>query len=292
MVAALSIAAGPLEARFLAKGGALLWFTDEHGDVVRAGTAEASANDPREAACFPCVPYFGRVYGGVLRFDGRAFAMGPTLPHVSPDLPLHGEGWARDWTLVRHDTSEAALRFTHDGAAAGAFPYAFSAEERLRFVAGALEIVLSLTNEGPAPMPAGLGLHPYFARDTATTLGLHAARFWTPPSDGGHGVFSCPPEGLGRGAPGPLPEAGLDHSFAGLEGAVLLEAAGARIRLETDAPILHVYAPAKADFVCLEPVSHLPGALVAPDEAFGGARLAPGARMSVSMRIRREASPR
>jgi aldose 1-epimerase len=81
-----------------------------------------------------------------------------------------------------------------------------------------------------------------------------------------------------------LPASTIDHAFAGFGGSATISGEGRMIALTSDAPFLHVFAPAGEDYFCLEPVSHLPG--VFP----GAERLKPGEALSLSMTVGRAAA--
>ena len=72
-------------------GGALVSLKLDGADILRPGAPARIAADPREAASFVCVPWFGRLFGG-LDFAGRRFALAPTLPACDRVNALHGEG--------------------------------------------------------------------------------------------------------------------------------------------------------------------------------------------------------
>ncbi|MBB5517783.1 aldose epimerase family protein [Amphiplicatus metriothermophilus] len=258
-------------------GAALLSFSVGGRRALRpAASPQDAARDPRAAACFACVPWFGRLFGG-LDVAGRRVALAPTLPACDPVNPLHGEGWTRPWAIAARAPDRLLCRLRSDGAGPGRFPFPYEASQEIALDAQGLSIVLVLTNAGAGPMPAGLGLHPYFPRRTDTRLSFAADGLWTPHEAGG-GAETPVPGGLDFARGAPLPERGVDHSFIGFSGEALIETDGLALRLKSDAPILHLYAPPGADFFCLEPVTHRPG-------AFGADILPPGARTRLSMRL-------
>lgn len=273
-----------------ALGGAVLFLGDRRGPMLRAGAAAAVAADPRAAAIFPCVPWFGRLQSD-LAAQGRAASLRATLPDASP-LPLHGDGWISPWTVIRHD--ETVIRHDEDRLVCrltvppspSRFPFAYSAQQEFRLEGAALRIALSLRNEDDVPMPAGLGLHPYFVRTRSTRVSFQAAGFWTPPGSSA-GRLSALPSSLGAGAPAVLPDETLDHSFTGVAGKAIVSDAANAVRLTSDAPFLHVYAPAGEAFFCLEPVTHLPGEFLGASTDFGARLLAPGEEMSLRLVIDR-----
>jgi aldose 1-epimerase len=186
------------------------------------------------------------------------------------------------WTVEAHDEDLLRCRLPARVWPSG-FPFRYEARQEFRLGAEGLSVVLSIRNTGATAMPAGLGLHPYFQRRRGTHIEFVATGFWTPPQrDGGApGLLAGLPGELGTGSPAALPDNTLDHSFTGFAGGVTITGEGPPIVLRSDAPILHVFAPAGADYFCLEPVSHLPG------EFPRAARLRPGDSLSLSMSIGR-----
>lgn len=259
-------------------GGLVLSARRDSRDLLRPAPApEAASADPRLAACFPCVPYFGRLYGG-LYFEGRRWDQKPTLAGCDSLHATHGEGWISRWRVAARQTDAATLRLAHSGRTPGRFPFPFEAEQRIRATQEGIEIRLALINAGRKRMPASPGLHPYFARRPDTRLKFSAAAFWTPPEIGHSGWRSAVPASLDFARGGALPADTLDHSFENFCGVVVIESGGRQIVLRSDAPHLHIYAPAGADYFCLEPIAGLPG-----DVATGA--LDPGATRSLAMTV-------
>ena len=280
----LTIAGGGARADLApALGGAVLFFGDRRGPLLRAGAAAAVAADPRAAAIFPCVPWFGRIKRD-LAAQGRAATLRATLPDASP-LPLHGDGWISPWTVVEHDLDRLVCRLGVPPSPSR-FPFAYSARQEFRIEGAALCIALSLRNEDDVPMPAGLGLHPYFVRTRSTRVSFSSTAFWTPPGSS-PGRLSALPSALGGGAPAELPGDTLDHSFPGFTGEAIIHDGQEAVRILSGAPILHVYAPSGEAFFCLEPVTHLPGEFLGASADCGARLLAPGEEMSLRLVIDR-----
>jgi len=266
-------------------GAAVTYLKYKGSDYLRPVKAlNALEEDPREAACFPCVPYFGRLYDG-LTLNGRYFAQSPTLPTCDPTHALHGEGWVNEWAIVSQTKSVLVCSFHHDGTVSGRFPFAYEARQKIKLSKNGVEISLGLKNVGDKSMPAGLGLHPYLMRRTDTVCGFTAKQYWTPPAGHASGALSYLPDALGAARPTALPFSARDHSYAGFGGEVAISTGNLSLRLGSDAPILHLYAPEGEKWFCLEPVTHLPGVLVARDHPYGGKMLAPGDMISLSLSI-------
>ncbi len=253
-----------------ALGGVVLSLSFHGCDILRrASSTEAVAADPREAACYPLVPWFSRLHGG-LDFGGRHYDLAPTLPACDPDHALHGHGWVSPWTVTKQAEDRLACRFEHQPVQ-GLFPFPFVATQEFSVAPDEFSLVLSLSNTGAAPMPAGLGLHPFFPEKK--TSALNFTEYFLKPSAPS---ALQPPEKIDHR--GPFPDDPVDYTVKKWDGVAEILQQAARLRLASDAPHLHLYSPEDAGFYCAEPVTHLPG-------HFGGAVLAPGETTNIFMKI-------
>jgi len=279
-----------------AVGGAIAAFAWHGVPVLRPTPADAlAANDVRRTACYPLVPYSNRIRDARLRFGDRDYALGRNFgdhPHA-----IHGVGWQRAWTVDHAEASRALMRLEHDGAGANAiaWPWPFRATQAFDLAASgsraALTLSLAIVNTGPAAFPFGLGWHPFFPRDAATTLrfdardvALNDATQLPVRRVAATGAWSF----ASARNPG---RATLDNVFAGWRGQAALAAEdGTATTLAADSACdrLVVYAPEGRDFIAVEPVTHDTDALnrAADGEPGTGMRaLGPGQAFSCTMRI-------
>lgn len=282
-------------------GGALaaFWSLDSAGrrtDWLRPATAEALARrDVLAMGSFPLVPFCNRIRQGRARFEGREIRMAPNHPYSPSPHPLHGIGWQRPWTvLARSDTCcELGLYVP----ASEAWPWRFSAMQRIELRNGALQARLSVLNEDTVAMPVGLGHHPYFPRGAGAHLTCATAAMWRtdfevmPVALETGGVVDRLRTGL------PLVEADLDNNFVGWDRRARIDwpadgdAPARSLCIEADPVLDHfvVYAPPGADHFCAEPVSQCTDWLNLLDRygcgPLGGARLAAGEPLAVSFRL-------
>ena len=264
-------------------GASITSLTWRGRDVLRP--ASDDLDSPLAASSFPLAPYANRIDGGAFAFEGRAVRL-PATPGFEPHA-LHGVGWRSRWTVLRPDdwTIELALA----AEAAPEWPWAWTATHRLTLSEDGLEMSLSLANTDAAAMPAGLGLHPYFAVDAATRLQLSASRVWLtdareiPERLAAAGDLIDWREGVAV-AEAPF----VDHAYADWDGraALLHDAWRVDLIASPNARWTQVYAPRGENFVCVEPVTHRPDAHNAPaGEDSGLTALAPGATLSMTARI-------
>ena len=273
------------EAGILPSAGGALTFLRYGGiDLLRpTPSLEALERNPLLAACFPCVPYFGRLYDG-LSFNDRHWRQSPTLPLADETHALHGEGWVSDWRVISQTTNALVCGFDHVSMEAGRYPFSYAARQKFSLGENGLTITLGLQNTGAETMPCGLGIHPYFHRRTDTVVSFTAGQFWSPPARDDRGAFSLLPDNLGVGRFAPLPSRTRDHSYADFGGVVTVRNDATCVTMTTQESILHLYAPEGEPYFCLEPVSHLPG-MLASNSPGGGWKLAPDQRMDIQARF-------
>jgi aldose 1-epimerase len=260
-------------------GGSLGSLTFQGVEVLR--TMPESSTSPLDAACFPLAPYCNRIRDGRFRFGGVEVA----LPANFPPEPhsIHGLSWQRPWRIESEAANKCVIADEYNGS--GAWPWPYRIEQRVRLGEKGCAVTLVLTNRGETPMPAGVGLHPYFRRREGVRVSFAAE----------HALLSDP-ECLPTGVTAPaghfadfrrgsaLPAETIDHCFAGWNGQATIEDDLGTIAIAaTGAPHLHLYAPADGSALCLEPVSHTPDALNrAPEEMIV---LPPGCSSSLTLRI-------
>lgn len=235
------------------RGGAILRF-DWRGTPVMRPAAGPSILD---AACFPLVPFSNRIAHGRFVVDGREVRLRPNFPGADHPHPLHGFGWLAAWRVVEHDAAALTMEHVHTP---GEWPWAYRAEQRLALGEGGLMLSLAVTNQSVAPMPLGLGFHPYFPRDEQTRyFGLHRGEW--------HNDASCIPlTHDGHAAPrdwwagAPVGTRAVDTVYTGRQGTLEIVWPERSMRLVLDCSDMLtktvVYSPANADFFCIEPVTN------------------------------------
>lgn len=253
---------------------------DWRGEPVFRPTP-VGATSPLDTGCFPLVPFANRIDQGRFRWVGRDIVLEPT-PGFEPHA-LHGTGWRTPWTVIGADSASVRLGLS---VAAGDWPWAWRAEQVIALDETGLSVSLSLTNEDTAPMPGGLGLHPYLATGPGDRVRLEAASVWVGETlipDRRVAVSDLVDwrDGVARAS---VPF--VDNAYDGWTGVAEVIGADRTVQMTSPVSRLHVYAPEGEGFVCLEPVTHRPNAVNAPEsESAGLATLAPAATMAMSMRV-------
>jgi aldose 1-epimerase len=250
-------------------------------DILRPGRARS--RDPLHLACFAMAPFSNVIDSGGLRFRGEFFPLVPN--HPAEPLPIHGDAWLASWYVDHVSEVCAETHYAHEGKQG--FPFAYLVRQQIQLDKAALHIRLVLRNMDTRPMPAGLGLHPYFCKNHGTRLQAQHRGRWTDSGIAADKRFLLPDE---------LPEAGIDDCFAGWTGFAQLVGlnGGVQIAIQSSevATALVVYSPAGSDFVCVEPVSNVNDGINAfargiPDT--GVRVLEPGMSMELTTLIRVEA---
>lgn len=273
----LELAAGALRLALRPDLGASLaglWHRDR--PVLRSSAPEQLAG-PRAAACYPLLPYSNRIGHCRFAWGGRDRQTHPNVdgsPHS-----LHGVGWQRPWTVVRHEARQAELALHHPGDAD--WPFAFDATQTVTLEDDALALRLTLVNRAGETAPAGLGWHPYFPKRPRSRIHAEVAGRWE--NDDAH----LPARHAAQpGIDADVAWLDYDHCFTGWQGAARLRDELFALKLTSSLERLVVYTPPLRDYYCVEPVSHVNNALNLPDPAAHGMQaLAPGAVAEAWMRL-------
>jgi aldose 1-epimerase len=240
-------------------------------------TAEAIASGKgNNAALYPLVPYSNRIRDGRLVFGGEVIKLARNWPGVGH--PMHGDGWAQAWTVDRSDATSAEIAYLHERAGEqGGWPFRYRARQRYRLDEDRLAISISIENLEDRPVPAGLGLHPFFVRDPDGRLACRSTFAWRGDAEV-LPVERIPVPAAWDFAAGRSPDSvALDNCFDGWDGRAMIAWPARRLQLELEAstPFRHVviYTPPGQSFFCVEPVSHANGQVAL-------AALAPGRTLS------------
>jgi aldose 1-epimerase len=268
-------------------GGAVASFTHDGLPLLRpVSDARLVAQHGRSVAGYPLIPFANRVangrfsLGGVqhqlnLNFDGH--------PHT-----IHGNAWMRRWTALHVSPGRAELTLDHRPPMdpAGEWPFAYHAEQVFTLSENRLELAISVRNEDHMSWPAGIGFHPYVAREADTQLRFDADTVWLNGADSLPAAREAVAHQWDFATARNVGEAQIDECYAGWGGTadVTWPQRKLGLRLRTGAPFDHLqlYTPSGRDFFGLEPVSNMPDAINRMDAVsdHGLVMLAPGERLS------------
>lgn len=296
MVAMLELKAGSLEATLMPEAGGIVSRLTRRGpdrrlhDVLYppAG-AEPSTAAPNFFGTWAMLPFANRAFGSVVDDGERRFL----VPKNDKDGTIHGFGWQSAWRVLGHDHSQAVLEHRRTE---GSDPYRYRASQEVVLDEAGMTIRFSVVNEAETALPFGIGHHPWFPCAADTRLALHAE---------GALVFGEAFRATGQQAfvdGGPYAQAPVFRSpevtawsFLGWDGRARVETPSTGLAITLTAsenlncPV--VWAPAGADFLCVEPQSHAIGAPSEPAARLAAPlrRLAPGEALEGWLRIVPEA---
>lgn len=261
---------GDWEALILPEQGAAFAALRWRGRDLLVPTPEG-ARHPGGYGAFWMLPWANRLDGG--RIAGHAMPINRPVE----DTAIHGLARDLPWEVITATADRAVLRQNLNFA-----PFDYAARLTLLLDADGLLMEMELRHEGQAPVPYGMGWHPWFLRSAETALQLKATQRASHDARGLPQHFSsC--AGIATDEAGLI---GLDNFFAGWDGAARLSTPGCTMTLAATGDFaagVQVYAPAAQQVLCVEPVSHMPDApnraalagiapmrLLGPGEALAG----------------------
>ena len=263
-----------------ANGGVVRSLSWDCLDLLRP-SSEANG-DPLGSAMFPLVPFSNRLSKDVPSKAGPL-----KLPRYlrESEFAIHGFGWQKQWSIQEHDAASNVLVIEDR---LSPWPSAYRAEQRFALSDQGLEASITLENIGDAPMPAGLGFHPYFVKADCEAAMLSAAK-WAQ-DERGLPDHEMPAEWR-DGEALTMAEMRVDHSYSGWDGIARLTYSQSALELtmQCDEVLreLVIYSP-DDDYFCIEPVSHVTNAMFAKtsNARRGWRELQPGERMMGSFQLR------
>lgn len=244
-------------------GGSISHFRFDGTDVMRPlSAADLAAGNVLGVAAFPMLPYANRIAGNAFEFRGQTFRFEANNPPEKYNV--HGTGWKRPWAVEAQSATEALLTLVVDEA-----PYGYRASQQFVLEPERLTVEMSISNTGPIAMPFGIGLHPWFNRDSDVTVQFAARKFYLElPEHVAGDAISLPPE-LDYASPGPLPRGWRNNDYGGWAGVATVTFPGRGLALTMRAePIfghLMIYADPRRPFFCIEPQTNASGAFNRPD---------------------------
>lgn len=248
-----------------------------HEVLLSPASVETHLSEPFQWGGYVLAPWCNRTMPDTTSVAGRSV----TLPANFPDgTAIHGQVYAASWQRI----GDASFAIEAGG---GGWPWRYRVEAGFEAAGSSLIASLRLTNIDDGPMPAGLGLHPWFAGDVEVVI--RAARAIA--SNKRQHAPVEPVEGdLELRHQRPL-AAGLDAAWTDLGQppvelhwprrglSATLRAPGASWIVAADA--------AKRGAIAVEPQTHAPFGLrrLLDGEPGGLSLLAPGSSLELEMRL-------
>ncbi|MEO8021750.1 aldose 1-epimerase [Polaromonas sp.] len=224
---------------------------------------DGKTTDLYQTASFAMVPWSNRISGGGFTHAGQFHAMRPN--RAGEPYPIHGDGWLQPWQISQPaaDTlvmTLASHRF--DGN-----PYDYEAVQTFRLVDGGLDQRVQVRHLGNAPLPYGLGVHPWFPRTPATRISAPVEGVWLcgdDPLPVAHTTDFPASWDLNEGAPanGPL----IDNGYTGWGGKASIAWPELGLQLTASMPDFEqdggaaqhfclIYRPPQGPAFCFEPIT-------------------------------------
>ncbi|PTA67961.1 aldose 1-epimerase [Deinococcus arcticus] len=271
-------------------GASVLNLHAASGRPVLRAVDPAAVQTSSQCASFLLVPYSNRIRDARFTFGGQAVQLRPTTKN---GLAQHGDVRGRPWQVAQAETGFLRATFDSRDFADMNWPWAFTAAVEYRLHGPHLDTTVSLVNADTRPMPAGLGLHPYFARGIGGTdptlevdtelmydtderqLPLGAARPVTPAED-----FRRPT---------PVGQRQIDATYTAWNGVARLDWGHRALTLTADNVYSHLVVFTAPDgSLALEPVSHATDALNLAAQGVDGTDLrvlSPGQTLAGTVRL-------
>jgi aldose 1-epimerase len=210
--------------------------------------APEGARHPGSYGAFWMLPWANRLDGG--RIAGHAMP----INRAAEATAIHGLTRDLPWEVVSAAPDDAVLQQRLTSA-----PFDYTARLAVSFDADGLVMEMELRHEGVAPVPYGMGWHPWFTRSAASSLHLKSTQRASHDARGLPQDFT-PCTGIAADEAGLI---GLDNFFAGWDGVARLVTPAGIITLTATGDFaagVQVYAPPTQPLICVEPVSHMPDA--------------------------------
>jgi len=239
-------------------GGRMVNFRHAGRDILRPASDAALAQASTYGfAGFPLMPYSGPLFGPGFTFDGVTYTLARTVREEP--TATHGESWLGPFRILDQSRNVLVLEMEHEPTA-GTFPFRYRGQMRFSLSDAGLAVLLRVTSREHRPMPAGLGIHPYFPKHPGTRLRFESVGVWPPDAPEAVGL-GCEPliEGLDF-ADGPdVSPMVIDRLYEGWDGrAEVIAPDGFRSVIEADGALdkLQIYSAWDYPYVCVEPVSN------------------------------------
>lgn len=301
----LTLAAGPLRLAITPDLGAgiadfsLLGPSNGYYPMMRR--AAPGETNSSLLSSFMMAPWVNRIGGATFTFQGHEYRL---VANTKDGMAQHGDVRKRPWRVESATPTQATLTFDSRDHADSNWPWAYGCRVRYAIDQRGFDIELDVSNHDSAPMPAGCGHHPYFARRLFNDLDrLHiqapvAARY---PLVKGCATAEPTPDRLTAylAELRPVPETHVDDVFAGFTGSALLrwDASGVTLRMTASSNMSHlvVFAPhiegrnqAPLPFIAVEPQTQVNDALNLAAKGYAGTGtviLAPGESLNTRVRF-------
>ena len=248
-------------------------------DLLRTPADPAHhADDPFFWGAYVMAPWCNRAQTGPMVVAGRTVDLPANFHDGSA---IHGQVFARPWQVG----ADGSLHVTGGG---DGWPWPYEVVALVTVEGPTLTCDYRLVNRSERPMPAGIGLHPWFRSPVALRVPAETVY----PANTGSARDPMPVAGAHDLRAGRVPDAGLDGTWTALAAPRIELAwpqANSVASIEADAAhlLVAVATPGHLDAVAVEPQTHGPDGLrrLEHGEPDAPALLPPGESLSMTVRI-------
>lgn len=254
MTEQLTLASDAIEAVLLPALGARLHRLRVFGhDLLRTpDDLGAYAREPFFWGSFVMAPWCNRIQAGRTRFDSREIRVDLNFPDGTV---IHGQVYGRRWD--RQPDGTLRVQAGGDG-----WPWEYEVTLRIEIDDQTLRLDHTLTNLSAEPMPAGIGIHPWFVCPAEIRIRAAAVYPRNPDSAAEPEPVAGP---FDLRQPRPMPD-GLDATWTEVgtppvELAWPNQGVSATMRVTAESIYIVAASPAALDAIAVEPQTHAPQGL-------------------------------
>lgn len=271
-------------------GASVLNLRSAAGRPVLRPVAAEHVQTSSQCASFALLPYSNRIRDARFVFGGQAVQL---QVNTKDGLAQHGDVRNRPWQVVAQSDTRLACAFDSRDFADINWPWAFTARTEYVLDGPTFSTHLTLTNADTREMPAGMGLHPYFARrhggvDPQLSFGSGLAYDSDERQLPTAQARPVRPDEDYR-QPSAVGERRIDRGYAAWDGAARLDWGTRALSLHADPLYSHLIVFTAPDgSLALEPVTHATDAFNLAEQGVPGVDrrvLAPGQSLSATFRV-------
>jgi aldose 1-epimerase len=130
-------------------------------------------------ASYPLVPWSNRISQGGFTANAQFHRLAPNA--AGQTYPIHGDGFLQSWQFKQRNSS--SLDMALESKQFNGNPHHYSATQTFQLLDDGMAQSICVTHLGDAPLPYGLGLHPWLPRNEQTTLQAKVDGVWLSHAD-------------------------------------------------------------------------------------------------------------
>ena len=203
------------------------------------------------AGYFATVPYFGAIHKNTFLMQKKYISLPRT--HILEPVTIHGEGWINKWKLAKLKKNSIELVFKHNGKKN--YPYSYKATQTFKLINKSLIISLVLENIDKHPFECGIGFHPWFKLSKFSKIYSNSFVYLKKIKSN-----KLKKTRMLKGKVFDLNKYKIDETFLNWSGRsklIINKDTSLIIKNKRNVCNLHIFAPPKKNFFCIEPVTNI-----------------------------------